>query len=129
TSWPPWTNAAIVMRPNGPWVLSAPGCQGIICRRPPSSTEHLGVLSLVTDPNDYAGPATSPRPNGSGRSTRSGRRAGWLTCGRRRRVSRCYSDEAIEARYHTTVIALMELERRRMQPGAPPEQLSLEGLQ
>jgi propanediol dehydratase large subunit len=25
-----------------------------------------------------------------------------------------YSDEAIEARYHTTVIALMELERRRM---------------
>ena len=29
-----------------------------------------------------------------------------------------YSDEAIEARYHTTVIALMELERRRMTPGA-----------
>ena len=28
-----------------------------------------------------------------------------------------YSDEAIEARYHTTVIALMELERRRMTPG------------
>jgi propanediol dehydratase large subunit len=39
-----------------------------------------------------------------------------------------YSDEAIEARYHTTVIALMELERRRMVPGAPPEELSLEGL-
>ena len=39
-----------------------------------------------------------------------------------------YSDEAIEARYHTTVIALMELERRRMDPGAPPEELSLEGL-
>ena len=39
-----------------------------------------------------------------------------------------YSDEAIEARYHTTVIALMELERRRMTPGAPPEELSLEGL-
>jgi propanediol dehydratase large subunit len=39
-----------------------------------------------------------------------------------------YSDEAIEARYHTTVIALMELERRRMSPGAPPEELSLEGL-
>ena len=39
-----------------------------------------------------------------------------------------YSDEAIEARYHTTVIALMELERRRMAPGAPPEELSLEGL-
>ncbi len=39
-----------------------------------------------------------------------------------------YSDEAIEARYHTTVIALMELERRRMDPAAPPEELSLEGL-
>src|SRR5439155_1556056 len=39
-----------------------------------------------------------------------------------------YSDEAIEARYHTTVIALMELERRRMVPGTPPEELSLEGL-
>jgi len=39
-----------------------------------------------------------------------------------------YSDEAIEARYHTTVIALMELERRRMVPGALPEELSLEGL-
>jgi propanediol dehydratase large subunit len=39
-----------------------------------------------------------------------------------------YSDQAIEARYHTTVIALMELERRRMTPGAPPEELSLEGL-
>jgi propanediol dehydratase large subunit len=39
-----------------------------------------------------------------------------------------YSDEAIEARYHTTVIALMELERRRMVPGATPEELSLEGL-
>jgi propanediol dehydratase large subunit len=39
-----------------------------------------------------------------------------------------YSDEAIEARYHTTVIALMELERRRTVSGAPPEELSLEGL-
>jgi propanediol dehydratase large subunit len=39
-----------------------------------------------------------------------------------------YSDEAIEARYHTTVIALMELERRRMDAAAPPEELSLEGL-
>jgi propanediol dehydratase large subunit len=39
-----------------------------------------------------------------------------------------YSDEAIEARYHTTVIALMELERSRMTAGAPPEKLSLEGL-
>jgi propanediol dehydratase large subunit len=36
-----------------------------------------------------------------------------------------YSDEAIEARYHTTVIALMELERRRVST-APPELLSLE---
>src|ERR1700760_1755350 len=39
-----------------------------------------------------------------------------------------YSDAATYARYHTTVIALMELERRRMIPGAPPEELSLEGL-
>ena len=39
-----------------------------------------------------------------------------------------YSDEAIEARYHTTVIALMELERRRMVPGGAPEELSLKGL-
>jgi propanediol dehydratase large subunit len=39
-----------------------------------------------------------------------------------------YSDEAIEARYHTTVIALMELERRQMKAGALPEELSLEGL-
>src|SRR3984957_5248014 len=38
------------------------------------------------------------------------------------------SDEAIEARYHTTVIALMELERRRMDTALPPEELSLEGL-
>jgi propanediol dehydratase large subunit len=39
-----------------------------------------------------------------------------------------YTDEAIEARYHTTVIALMALERAWVTPGAPPEQLSLEGL-
>ena len=39
-----------------------------------------------------------------------------------------YSDEAIEARYHTTVIALMELERQRVSAGAPPVELSLEGL-
>jgi propanediol dehydratase large subunit len=39
-----------------------------------------------------------------------------------------YSDEAIEARYHTTVIALMELERARVVPGAAPVELSLEGL-
>jgi len=38
-----------------------------------------------------------------------------------------YSDEAIEARYHTTVIALMELERRCATGGAP-EELSLRGL-
>jgi propanediol dehydratase large subunit len=37
-----------------------------------------------------------------------------------------YSDEAIEARYHTTVIALMELERRHVRPGTPPEHLTLE---
>jgi len=39
-----------------------------------------------------------------------------------------YNDEAIEARYHTTVIALMALERAGFHPGAPPEELSLEGL-
>jgi len=36
-----------------------------------------------------------------------------------------YSDEAIEARYHTTVIALMELERRRVDAAAGPETLVL----
>lgn len=39
-----------------------------------------------------------------------------------------YSDEAIEARYHTTVIALMALERAWVKPGAAAEELSLEGL-
>ena len=39
-----------------------------------------------------------------------------------------YTDEAIEARYHTTVIALMALERAWVKPGAPPEELSLDGL-
>jgi propanediol dehydratase large subunit len=39
-----------------------------------------------------------------------------------------YTDEAIEARYHTTVIALMALERAWVKPGALPEELSLEGL-
>jgi propanediol dehydratase large subunit len=39
-----------------------------------------------------------------------------------------YSDEAIEARYHTTVIALMALERNWADPGVPPQELSLDGL-
>jgi propanediol dehydratase large subunit len=39
-----------------------------------------------------------------------------------------YSDEAIEARYHTTVIALMALERARVRPAAAAEELSQEGL-
>jgi propanediol dehydratase large subunit len=39
-----------------------------------------------------------------------------------------YSDEAIEARYHTTVIALMALERAWVRPDAPAEELSQEGL-
>jgi propanediol dehydratase large subunit len=39
-----------------------------------------------------------------------------------------YSDEAIEARYHTTVIALMALERDRVRPGAEAEELSQDGL-
>jgi propanediol dehydratase large subunit len=33
-----------------------------------------------------------------------------------------YTDEAIEARYHTTVIALMALERAWVKPGAAPEE-------
>jgi propanediol dehydratase large subunit len=40
-----------------------------------------------------------------------------------------YSDEAIEARYHTTVIALMALERAWVRPGAAAEELSRKGLQ
>jgi propanediol dehydratase large subunit len=36
-----------------------------------------------------------------------------------------YSDEAIEARYHTTVIALMELERRHVDTATGPELLRL----
>jgi propanediol dehydratase large subunit len=39
-----------------------------------------------------------------------------------------YTDEAIEARYHTTVIALMALERAWVKPGAQAEELSVEGL-
>jgi propanediol dehydratase large subunit len=39
-----------------------------------------------------------------------------------------YSDEAIEARYHTTVIALMALERAWVKPDAKPEELTQEGL-
>jgi propanediol dehydratase large subunit len=39
-----------------------------------------------------------------------------------------YTDEAIEARYHTTVIALMALERAWVKPGAPPEELCPDGL-
>ena len=39
-----------------------------------------------------------------------------------------YSDEAIEARYHTTVIALMALERNWVDPGVPPQELALDGL-
>jgi propanediol dehydratase large subunit len=39
-----------------------------------------------------------------------------------------YSDEAIEARYHTTVIALMALERAWVRPDARPEELSVAGL-
>jgi propanediol dehydratase large subunit len=40
-----------------------------------------------------------------------------------------YTDEAIEARYHTTVIALMALERGWVRAGTPAEELSREGLQ
>ena len=39
-----------------------------------------------------------------------------------------YTDEAIEARYHTTVIALMALERAWVRAGSPAEELSMKGL-
>jgi propanediol dehydratase large subunit len=39
-----------------------------------------------------------------------------------------YSDEAIEARYHTTVIALMALERAWVDPAVPPQELALDGV-
>jgi propanediol dehydratase large subunit len=38
-----------------------------------------------------------------------------------------YTDEAIEARYHTSVISLVALERACVDPAAAPEQLSFEG--
>lgn len=37
-----------------------------------------------------------------------------------------YSDEAIEARYHTAVVALVAIERSCLVPGAAPDQLTLE---
>lgn len=36
-----------------------------------------------------------------------------------------YSDEAIEARYHTTVVSLVAIERQCCAPGLPPETLAL----
>jgi propanediol dehydratase large subunit len=39
-----------------------------------------------------------------------------------------YTDEAIEARYHTKVIALVALERLRVDSGLAPEELSTEGI-
>jgi propanediol dehydratase large subunit len=36
-----------------------------------------------------------------------------------------YSDEAIEARYHTTVVSLVAIERQACDPALPPEQLVL----
>lgn len=36
-----------------------------------------------------------------------------------------YSDEAIEARYHTTVVSLVAIERQLCRPGAAPEELGL----
>ena len=38
-----------------------------------------------------------------------------------------YSDDAIEARYHTTVVSLVAIERQWCDPGAGPELMSLEG--
>jgi propanediol dehydratase large subunit len=39
-----------------------------------------------------------------------------------------YSDEAIEARYHTTVVSLVAIERQWCDPAAGPESMSLEGV-
>ena len=80
-----------VMRPNEPWPLPGLGYPGITCRRLPSSTSisRCYPWSPTRTITAVPVPATSPRPNGSGRSTRSARRAGFPTCGRRRRVSRC----------------------------------------
>jgi propanediol dehydratase large subunit len=39
-----------------------------------------------------------------------------------------YSDEAIEARYHTKVVSFVAIERRCEQPGGAPEQLELKGV-
>jgi propanediol dehydratase large subunit len=36
-----------------------------------------------------------------------------------------YSDEAIEARYHTTVVSLVAIERQACDPALAPEQLDL----
>jgi propanediol dehydratase large subunit len=36
-----------------------------------------------------------------------------------------YSDEAIEARYHTKVVALVDIERSCVRPGAQPEELAV----
>jgi propanediol dehydratase large subunit len=36
-----------------------------------------------------------------------------------------YSDEAIEARYHTTVVSLVAIERQWCTPGVAPVELSL----
>jgi propanediol dehydratase large subunit len=38
-----------------------------------------------------------------------------------------YSDEAIEARYHTTVVSLVAIERQYCRPGAAPEELRRAG--
>ena len=38
-----------------------------------------------------------------------------------------YSDEAIEARYHTTVVSLVAIERQHCRPGAAPELMELRG--
>ncbi len=38
-----------------------------------------------------------------------------------------YSDEAIEARYHTTVVSLVAIERQYCRPGAPAEAMQLRG--
>ena len=59
------------MRPNGPWPSPGPGFPVITCRRPPSSTTTLRCYpwSRTRTTTAVRAPATSLRPNGSGRST------------------------------------------------------------
>ena len=88
------------------------GLQGkgtaLIHRRDLAPLANLELYSVAPSVTPHAVPAARRQR----RAARQGRHA--------RPGQNPYSDEAIEARYHTTVIALMELERRHG-PGAAPK--------